>query len=162
MRPDKHTLKNHARHLRTNMTDSEHRLWARLRRKQLLGVQVYRQKPIGPYIVDFYAPRVGLVIEVDGAQHFEAEYAARDAQRDAYLRQQGLRVLRFNNIEVLQRIDEVVEVIFRAMEERVGGETARTNPPCPPFAKGGDKPDEGGFAKERDESERASGMRNEK
>ena len=53
------------------MTDAEHRLWFRLRRKQLLGLQFYRQKPIGKYIVDFYAPAVALVIEVDGGQHFE-------------------------------------------------------------------------------------------
>ena len=50
------------------MTDAEHRLWFRLRRKQLLGVQFYRQKPIGKYIVDFYSPAVALVIEVDGGQ----------------------------------------------------------------------------------------------
>ena len=145
MRPYKHTLKNHARDLRTSMTDSEQRLWTRLRRKQLLGVQVYRQKPLGPYIVDFYAPRVGLVIEFDGSQHLEGEHVSQDTQCDAYLRQQGLRVLRFTNIEVLRRLDEVVEVIFRAMEERVGGETGRRNPPCPPFVKGG-------------ESKRTSGM----
>ena len=57
-----------ARRLRAAMTDAEHRLWFRLRRKQLLWVQFYRQKPIGKYIVDFYAPAVALVIEVDGGQ----------------------------------------------------------------------------------------------
>ena len=50
------------------MTDAEHRLWFRLRCKLVLGVQFYRQKPIGKYIVDFYAPAVVLVIEVDGGQ----------------------------------------------------------------------------------------------
>ena len=49
-------LKPLARRLQAAMTDAEHRLWFRLRRKQLLGVQFYRQKPIGKYIVDFYAP----------------------------------------------------------------------------------------------------------
>jgi len=49
-------LKTKARSLRTNPTDAELRLWQRLRRKQILGVQFYRQKPIGDYIVDFYAP----------------------------------------------------------------------------------------------------------
>ena len=49
-------LKERARRLRTQMTDSERALWERLRRKQVQGVQFYRQKPIGNYIVDFYAP----------------------------------------------------------------------------------------------------------
>ena len=53
------------------MTDSENVLWLRLRRKQLLGVQFYHQKPIGNYVVDFFAPRARLVVEVDGSQHME-------------------------------------------------------------------------------------------
>ena len=64
-------LKPKARDLRKNMTDSENVLWSRLRRKQLLGVQFYRQKPIGNYVVDFFAPRARLVVEVDGSQHME-------------------------------------------------------------------------------------------
>jgi very-short-patch-repair endonuclease len=53
-------LKNKARQLRKNLTDSENALWSRLRNKQLLGVQFYRQKPIGGYIVDLYAPKAKL------------------------------------------------------------------------------------------------------
>ena len=56
-------LKTRARSLRTNLTDAEKHLWNRLRRKQILGVQFYRQRPIGHYIVDFYAPAVRLVVE---------------------------------------------------------------------------------------------------
>jgi hypothetical protein len=55
-------LKGIARSLRSNSTDSEQRLWIRLRRKQILAVQFYRQKPIGQYVVDFYAPAAGLGI----------------------------------------------------------------------------------------------------
>jgi very-short-patch-repair endonuclease len=119
MWPYNHTLKHRARHLRAHMTDSERRLWERLRRKQLLGVQVYRQKPLGPYIVDFYAARVGLVIEIDGSQHLAEDHAAQDAQRDAYLQHRGVQVLRFHNVDVLQKLDEVVEVIFRAIAEKL-------------------------------------------
>ncbi len=53
-------LKTKARTLRITLTDAEQRLWERLRRKQILGVQFYRQKPIGNYIVDFYAPAARL------------------------------------------------------------------------------------------------------
>lgn len=54
-------LKDKARQLRKNLTDSELALWSRLRNKQLLGIQFYRQKPLGRYIVDFFAPRAHLV-----------------------------------------------------------------------------------------------------
>jgi very-short-patch-repair endonuclease len=72
LRYDNH-LKDTSRLLRKNMTDSERLLWSRLRRKQIAGMQFYRQKPIGKYIVDFYAPKAKLVIEVDGSQHMESE-----------------------------------------------------------------------------------------
>jgi very-short-patch-repair endonuclease len=64
--------------LRANLTDAEQRLWARMRRKQILGVQFYRQKPIGDYIADFYAPAVRLIVEVDGSQHAELSQAKYD------------------------------------------------------------------------------------
>lgn len=114
-------LKDNARCLRQNMTDSEQRLWSRLRGKQLLGVQFYRQKPLGPYIVDFYAPRVNLVVEVDGSQHFEAEHLKRDEVRDQFLAKQGLRVLRFDSRQMLIETDAVVETVFRAVAESLKG-----------------------------------------
>ena len=110
-----HPIEPLARRLREVMTDVEHRLWFRLRRKQLLGAQFYRQKPIGKYIVDFYAPAVALVIEVDGGQHFEASQARRDDRRTAYLEAQSLRVLRFTYLEVLQQLDAVVVAVFAAV-----------------------------------------------
>ena len=130
MLPYNSRLKQPARTLRANMTDSELLLWSRLRRKQILGVQFYRQKPLGNFIVDFYAPSARLVIEVDGSQHLEAAQAERDGERTAYLRHHGLQVLRFGNLEVLRAPDAVVETIFQAVAQR-------KNPPCPPFSKGG-------------------------
>ena len=114
-------LKSRARLLRTSLTDAERFLWSRLRRKQILGVQFYRQKPIGNYIVDFYAPSARLVIEVDGSQHFEPTQAEKDRRRTAYLSQIGLRVLRYNDRQVLLELDSVLDEIFRAVDE--------TNPP---------------------------------
>lgn len=108
------------------MTPSERKLWARLRLRQVLGVQFYRQKPIGNYIVDFYGPRAKLVVEVDGSQHLEPDHVERDAQRDCYLASLGLRVLRFDNRQVLQEFDSVVDVISQAVLESEGG-----NPPSP-------------------------------
>ena len=62
------------------MTDAERALWARLRRKQVHSVQFYTQKTIGNYIVDLYAPKARLVVELDGSQHMEKEHATADFQ----------------------------------------------------------------------------------
>ena len=104
-------LKERSRGLRAQMTDSERALWKRLRRKQVQSVQFYRQKPIGNYIVDFYAPKAKMVVEVDGSQHMESEQAARDLQRDAFLASKDLRVFRFDDLQVLKEIEGVMEVI---------------------------------------------------
>jgi len=117
-------LKERARRLRTQMTDSERALWERLRRKQVQAVQLYRQKPIGNYIVDFYAPEAKIVVEVDGSQHMKNEQVARDLQRDAFLASQGLRVLRFDDLQVLKEIEGVMEVIVQAISGSLEG-----NPP---------------------------------
>jgi very-short-patch-repair endonuclease len=111
-------LKTRARSLRTNLTDADQRLWNRLRAKQILGVQFYRQKPIGNYIVDFYAPAARLVVEVDGSHHFDTGQASYDKQRDEYLERLGFKVLRFDDRQVLTEIDSVVEEIFRTVSEK--------------------------------------------
>jgi very-short-patch-repair endonuclease len=113
-------LKEAARYLRKNMTESERELWSRLRGKQLLGVQFYRQKPIGNFIVDFFAPKAKLVVEVDGSQHTEEDNRSRDKRRDEYLASRGFKVLRFNSREVLNRTDSVVNSIYRSIGERLG------------------------------------------
>lgn len=102
-----------SRHLRSNQTDAEMLLWSRIRRKQINNIQFYRQRLLGNFIVDFYAPSVKLVIEVDGGQHFEEINIERDKKRDTYLKLLNLKVLRFDNLQVLQSIDDVLEVIFR-------------------------------------------------
>ncbi len=99
------------------MTDSEQALWGRLRGKQLKGIQFYRQRPIGNAINDFYAPKAKLMVEVDGSQHFTPSNIKKDEIRSAELEKQGLRVLRFNNLQVLQEIDAVVETIFQTLPE---------------------------------------------
>lgn len=131
MIPYRRDLKQIARTLRANMTNSEQALWTQLRGKQLKGIQFYRQRPIGNAIVDFFAPKAKLVVEVDGSQHFSSGNIKKDERRSAELEKQGLRILRFNNLQVLQELDAVVEVIFQALPE------PEENPPKPPFAKGG-------------------------
>jgi very-short-patch-repair endonuclease len=108
-------LKPYSRDLRTNATDAERALWHRLRRKQIEGVQFYRQKPLASYIVDFYAPAAHLVVEIDGSQHFTEQGRAADALRDATLVRMGLRVLRFDDRQVLLELEAVVGEIWRVV-----------------------------------------------
>ena len=105
-----------SRELRNNMTDTEKALWSRLRGKQLKGYQFYRQKIIGNYIVDFYCAKAKLVVEVDGAQHYSEEMLEADKQREDYLRENALTVIRFSNLEVQKNLDGVVERILECLE----------------------------------------------
>ncbi|MDY6450401.1 endonuclease domain-containing protein [Acinetobacter faecalis] len=113
MKPYNKNLKQASRDLRNNMTDAEKLLWSRLRNKQILGLQFYRQKPILNFIVDFYCPAVNLVIECDGSQHFTEDGLEADRVRDEALAQLGLKVLRFDNGQVMGQIDDVVEVVYQ-------------------------------------------------
>jgi very-short-patch-repair endonuclease len=114
-----------ARYLRTHDTDAEYRLWFVLRGKKT-GVKFRRQQVIGPYIVDFYCSELKLVIEADGGQHT----SEKDATRDAFLRQEGMTVLRFWNNEIMEntygvsvRIDDVI----------AGMQRLHPHPNPPPF-----------------------------
>ena len=117
MKPYNKNLKQASRDLRNNMIEAEKLLWTRLRGKQILGLQFYRQKPILNYIVDFYCPAANLIIEYDGSQHFTDEGLEADRIRDEVLAQLGLKVLRFDNRQVIGRIDDVVEVVCWYFEE---------------------------------------------
>jgi len=119
MQPYNKNLKQLSRDLRNNMTDAEKRLWSKLRAKQILGLQFYRQKPLLNFIVDFYCPAANLVIECDGGQHFTDEGLEADRVRDEVLVELGLVVLRFSNRQVLTEIDDVIELIFQTAQSRI-------------------------------------------
>jgi very-short-patch-repair endonuclease len=97
--------------LRKNPTDTEKFLWKHLRNKQLRRFKFRRQQPIGRYIVDFVNFEENLIIEVDGGQH--AIYREHDIIRDAYLKQEGYRILRFWDNEVLKNIEGVLDIIVQ-------------------------------------------------
>jgi very-short-patch-repair endonuclease len=105
-------LKNFSRQLRKNMTEAEKLLWSKLRCRQLKGLQVYRQRIIGNYIVDFYCPKANLIVELDGGQHYSAEGIQKDTIRDEYLKSQGYTVLRFSDREVFANLEGVIEKIY--------------------------------------------------
>ena len=107
--------KNRAKHLRKNASPVERLFWCRIRAGQLHGLRIRRQHPIGPYIADFYVPRLGLVIELDGDSHdFRVK---KDRVRDRYMEVQGLTVLRFQNRDIMKRLDSVLEYLWNYCEE---------------------------------------------
>ena len=126
-------LRTLARHLRKNGTKAEIKLWERLKGDQL-GVRFLRQRPIGKYIVDFCSRRSRLVIEVDGDSHGFKTSQRRDFEKDLFLTSIGLRVLRFDDRDVLHATDQVVEDIRQTI-------TRILSEKHPPFIKG----DKGGF-----------------
>ena len=102
-----------ARVLRRGATEAEKRLWSRFRDRKLNGDKFRRQRPIGPYIVDFMCLEKRVIVEADGGQHDPHS----DARRTRFLEQQGYRVIRFWNNEVLENTEGVLEAIEVALRE---------------------------------------------
>lgn len=99
--------------LRKNMTKEEKRLWYDFLRT--LPVTVHRQKVIQKYVVDFYIADKGIVIELDGSQHYDPEGKAKDKERDEYLKNLGFTVLRYSNYDILKHFDKVCEEILLSL-----------------------------------------------
>ena len=104
-----------ARSLRRDMTLPEGLLWRELR-KRPGGFKFRRQHPFGHCIIDFYCAAVHLAVEIDGIGHELGSNPDRDVRRDAWLREQGVRVIRFNATDVLRNLDGVTQAIVAAAE----------------------------------------------
>ena len=99
------------------MTPHERKLWYLFLRKY--PVKIYKQRIIGSYIVDFYCASAGLVIELDGSQHYESAGLAHDSERSAFLKSLGLEVLRFSNRDIDREFRAVCEQIDRSIQTRL-------------------------------------------
>ena len=104
-----------ARKLRIDATAAERRLWQKLRGAQIDGASFRRRHPAGNFILDFYCPALRLAIELDGGQHADA--SSRDRQRDHWLAQHGVTVLRLWNSDITQNLSGVLEVIALKVSE---------------------------------------------
>jgi len=102
-----------ARQLRNNMTETERRLWSRLRNRQIDGYKFRRQVPVGPYFVDFLCISARLAIEVDGPFHEDES----DRRKTARLEAEGYRVLRVPVTDVDEMLDDVVHGIYLRLTE---------------------------------------------
>jgi very-short-patch-repair endonuclease len=107
-------LKSPARSLRRDPTPAERKLWYEFLRD--LPLRFTRQKPLGDYIADFYCSSRLLIIEVDGDSHFTNSGQCHDARRTAALELNGLRVIRFTNLEVLDQFEAVCQRIQDALK----------------------------------------------
>ncbi len=103
--------------LRQRSTQAEKLFWKQVRSGQL-GIRIKRQVGIGEYIVDFYAPKILLVIELDGGSHFEVGAAQRDADRQKNIEALGIKVVRFTDNEILQSMDDVISILRTVIDER--------------------------------------------
>src|SRR3954470_11291431 len=108
-------LKTPARTLRRDATPAERKLWFEF--LSYLPEKFTRQKPLGPYIADFYCSRLRLVIEIDGDSHCVGQGEAKDARRTAALAAMNVRVVRFTNVEVREQFDRVCGRIQKALTE---------------------------------------------
>ena len=104
-------LKVVRRALRNNATSAEGTLWRYLKRSQLQGRKFRRQHSIGPYVVDFYCSAEKLAVELDGETHNDPGRREYDDEREAYLRDQDIRIVRFENKEVFENLEIVLEAI---------------------------------------------------
>jgi very-short-patch-repair endonuclease len=111
-------VRENARQLRRPLTPMEARLWAVLRNRSACGWKFRRQHPVGRFILDFYCAEAGLVVEVDGVTHEGRE--AYDAERTAWLAQEGYTVLRVTNQQVREDVMAVVEWVVMECERLAG------------------------------------------
>ncbi len=109
-------LKEKAAELRKSGNLSEVLLWDKLKNKQVLGMDFTRQQIIGDFIVDFYCPKLKLIIEIDGQSHdSKGEY---DSERENYLQNSGLEIIRFSDSEIKNNLANVVESLYKLVEKK--------------------------------------------
>ncbi len=121
-------LKERIRELRKNATDAEKLMWQLLRNRAVHDAKFRRQHSMAGYILDFYCHEAKLVIELDGSQHLEDEQVKYDEERTKILGGQGIRVLRFWNSDVLNKTNDVLNVIWEMLGERLSSLTPGPSP----------------------------------
>jgi very-short-patch-repair endonuclease len=113
----KKTIQIRAKRLRKEQTETEKKLWSKIRNRSLIGLKFRRQYPVDNYILDFYCPQLKLAIEADGSQHLDAKQMEYDRKREARLGRMGIRILRFSDYDILTNIEGVLEEIVRIAQD---------------------------------------------
>jgi len=111
-----HNIKNLRRNrkkLRNSLTPAEAKLWSLLKNSQFENRKFRRQHSVGPYVLDFYCPSEKLCIELDGNVHYSDGGFEYDTQRTEYLKTLNIKVIRFENKDVFENTEGVLEEIRR-------------------------------------------------
>ena len=112
------TLKANARRMRNDPTEAEEKLWQALRNRKLNGFKFRRQQPFEGFIIDFYCDHAKLGIEVDGKIHLRVHQLQYDQQREAYIKEFGVEIIRFTNEQVEKDLKAVKKRISETLKER--------------------------------------------
>ncbi|HEX5482950.1 MAG TPA: endonuclease domain-containing protein [Terriglobia bacterium] len=120
----KFVIAREAKALRRTQTQAERTAWHLLRDRRLAGLKFRRQYPIGKYTVDFYCFQLRLVIELEGSVHSQPGQMRKDAAREKYLRQLGIKVVYVPNGMVLQD----PETFIRTMQDAIPSPDALRHP----------------------------------
>ena len=115
MERNRNLVKN-SQNLRKAMTKEEAHLWYQFLCRYPLRFR--RQYVIGNYITDFYCHKAKLVVELDGSQHYSPEEMEYDRKRTVYLESQGLKVMRFSNLDVMRQFRHVCDAVDMAVKDR--------------------------------------------
>ena len=113
--PYRRQLKSNARTLRRDPTPAERKLWFEFLSAH--PVRFTRQKPLGPYIADFYCHQVKLIVEVDGTIHQKNNIKETDEARQKELERWGYIIIRFTNEQVMKAIENVIKIIAEKISQ---------------------------------------------
>ncbi len=111
-----HILVDRARDMRKDPTEEENKLWHLYLKK--IRPRFTRQKIIGSYIVDFYCPKLKLIIEIDGVQHYFEESTEYEKRREEFLEKQGYKLLRFYNSDINKELYNTEATIYGSCIDR--------------------------------------------
>ena len=116
-----HETRDFARFLRRRLSLPEGLLWRAIKAGKADGLKFRKQHPMAPYVLDFYCHQARLCVEVDGEAHWLGDQTAKDARRDGWLADKGIRTLRIPASWILSDVDSAVRMIAEATREGVCG-----------------------------------------
>ena len=125
-------MKNIRKHLRNHSTPAEATLWKTLSKSQVGGYKFRRQHSLGKYVVDFFCYELQLAIELDGQPHADLSAIVRDTERDQWLKNNGITVLRYENRWVYEYPEVIKNDILQFAKNRNTHTTSPSLRKAPP------------------------------